>query len=89
MSLAAGEVGVYRFEAVPFVTPDFDLDGDVDQEDFGQLQACLGEDGLIPSVPGCLNARLDGDSDVDQADLGVFVRCLSGPENPTYLGCAN
>lgn len=64
--------------------PDFDRDGDVDQEDFGLLQRCLS--GLsVPHEGGCAQADLDGDGDVDGDDLGAFLDCLGGPDQPP--GC--
>ena len=47
---------------------DFDMDGDVDQDDFGLFQRCLsGTDLAYPS--GLAAADLDGDNDVDSADF--------------------
>jgi hypothetical protein len=60
---------------------DFDGDSDVDQEDFGHLQACLVPEG-VPCSPGCRDADLDGDGDVDQGDLAGFIPCLGGPGRP-------
>jgi hypothetical protein len=54
---------------------DFDYDGDVDQEDFGYLQACLNRQ----TEPVCYAANLDGSSTIDQQDLVLFVDCMSGP----------
>ena len=57
---------------------DLDRDGDVDQEDFGRLQACL-SGALVPQTdPACLGARIDTDGDVDAGDVALFQRCLSG-----------
>jgi len=58
---------------------DFDKDGDVDQADFGHLQACLSGDG-DPCVPDCADADLSSDGDVDEADFGLFQACLAGPD---------
>jgi hypothetical protein len=63
---------------------DFDSDGDVDQEDFGHLQACLAGAGALP-VPVCEDADLDGDLDVDEDDCSVFLECLAGANRPP--GC--
>ncbi|MBP7935667.1 MAG: hypothetical protein KA354_13555 [Phycisphaerae bacterium] len=62
----------------PFYAGDFDDDGDVDQEDFGHLQACLSGSRDPQNDPRCADAHLDRDSDVDQQDLAVFRRCSSG-----------
>jgi hypothetical protein len=64
--------------ARPAAPADLNLDGDVDQEDFGQFQACLSGSGTAYG-PGCQDADLDGDDDVDQDDFGVFRLCLGGP----------
>lgn len=68
---------------------DFDNDGDLDQMDFGLMQACLSG----PSIPqldaACQPARFDGDSDVDQDDLAVFQSCMSGPDIAGDPDCAN
>lgn len=66
--------------------PDVDGDGDVDLEDFGHLQACLG--GPQTAVPfTCRDADLDGDNDVDAADLARFVNCMSGANVPADQNC--
>jgi hypothetical protein len=56
---------------------DFDLDGDVDQEDFGFFQRCLSGDG-IGLGQGCTPADLDSDSDVDETDFSMFWPCMAG-----------
>ncbi|GMV98039.1 MAG: hypothetical protein AMXMBFR83_23920 [Phycisphaerae bacterium] len=61
---------------------DFDGDLDVDLEDFGHFQGCLGS-----SSPECFNARLDADLDVDRFDTSVFVGCFSGPNIPAAPQC--
>lgn len=76
---------IIRLRARP--AGDFDLDGDVDQVDFGAFQACISG----PKVPqkdlACVMCDLDGDNDVDQNDFGVFQRCLSGPDIPMKRDC--
>ncbi|GMU21003.1 MAG: hypothetical protein AMXMBFR13_10990 [Phycisphaerae bacterium] len=74
---------------VATVRPDFDLDGDVDQTDFGHLQACFSGAGLISTDPDCLNARLDEDQDVDQDDFTIFRGCMSGPGIGPEPDCAD
>jgi hypothetical protein len=68
---------------------DLDGDGDVDQVDFGLLQACYGGPGIGQTDPSCADARLDADGDVDFADLGVFGQCVSGPGTPAEASCAD
>lgn len=63
---------------------DFDVDGDVDQKDFGFFQACL-SGSSVPYSPGCEDADLNGSGDVDQTDFALFQDCLSGSGNPP--GC--
>jgi len=56
---------------------DFDLDGDVDQEDFGQFQACYTGDG-VQYETGCQKADFDNDFDVDVSDFNIFLDCMGG-----------
>jgi hypothetical protein len=63
---------------------DFDLDGDVDQEDFGFFQRCLSGDG-VGLGQGCDAADLSLDGDVDPTDFSLFWPCLAGPGEPP--GC--
>lgn len=65
---------------------DFDHDGDVDQSDFGLLQACFTDPGQPPPVP-CEIADMNGDLQVDQNDLVPFHRCFSGAAVPSAPGC--
>lgn len=66
--------------------PDFDGDGDVDQEDFGHLQVCYS--GTVSQTdPTCWNALLDGDDTVDANDVKVFEKCRSGPGVPAAANC--
>ncbi|HQE41869.1 MAG TPA: hypothetical protein PLM77_01650 [Phycisphaerae bacterium] len=57
---------------------DADDDGDVDQEDFGILQACLYNFG----GPACSCFDTDGDDEIDADDLSAFINCalVSGPD---------
>ncbi len=68
---------------------DFDLDGDVDQEDFGRLQGCVSGQGVTQTSPACQNALLDDDDDVDQEDLAIFRACLSGPGVLADVNCGD
>jgi hypothetical protein len=69
------------------VKPDFDGDGDVDQEDFGRFQVCLTGPGIFQPTPGCDRARLDGDDDVDSTDLNLFLGCLTYPGMTAEADC--
>ncbi len=65
--------------AVPHVPGDFDVDNDVDMEDFGALQLCLTGSFNPLEGPACADALMDADEDVDQDDVSLFKGCLSGP----------
>ena len=67
---------------------DFDLDGDIDQSDFGLLQACFSGHGMVQADPDCWFTRLDMDDDVDQDDVALFESCSAGPEQPVDPKCA-
>ncbi len=71
----------------PLVTGDFDRDGDVDQKDYGHLQACLTGAGVSQTLAACENATLDADDDVDKDDMGVFQLCVSGPDTTANPAC--
>jgi len=60
---------------------DLDLDGDVDQTDFGLFQKCLSGDGL-GYVDGCENADLQEDGDVDALDFQILQSCMNGADRP-------
>ncbi|MEP0842236.1 MAG: lamin tail domain-containing protein [Phycisphaerae bacterium] len=64
---------------------DLDHDGDVDQVDFGRLQACFSNGGG-QTPPACQALSLDGDADVDGDDLAFFASCASGPATPLPPG---
>lgn len=66
---------------------DFDGDSDVDQVDFGHLQACATGSGQAVTDVACFNAILDGDDDIDQNDFAVFAACVSGPDVPAAPEC--
>lgn len=71
------------------VAPDFDHDTDVDQVDFGHLQACLTGSNVRLSDPNCADADLDRDSDVDKYDLNILNGCFSGSDVQAMINCAN
>jgi len=63
----------------PLASPaDLDCDGDVDIDDFGELQACSTGPAQGPPAAGCERADFDGDGDVDQTDFGGLQTCYTG-----------
>lgn len=68
--------------------PDFDLDGDVDDEDFNLLQACSLGSGVLRAA-FCDEEDLDGDNDVDPNDFGIWQRCFSGEGIVFNQACLN
>lgn len=64
----------------PSIPHDYDHDGDVDLDDFGEWQACNSG----PAVPyatfalGCEDKDPDADGRVDQGDFAAFQRCYLG-----------
>lgn len=71
------------------VPPDLDGDEDVDQDDFGILQACFSGPFVPQTDPACQSARFDIDSDVDTDDVAVFLRCMMGPNRIPSRDCAD
>jgi mannan endo-1,4-beta-mannosidase len=66
---------------------DLDFDGDVDQADFGIMQACLtGSTGVLPQS-ACRNADMNNDGHADDSDAAVFLSCMSGSEVPADPAC--
>lgn len=60
------------------VLPDLDRDTDVDQEDFGLFQRCLGAS-AVPQIPAeCQPCNFNRDDLIDQVDFNVLWGCLSG-----------
>ncbi len=75
---------------VESVPPDFNGDGDVDQDDYQTFEGCSSG----PAVPHdgsetCQQADFDDDNDVDQSDFGILQRCYSGEGNPADPNCAS
>ncbi len=69
------------------VRSDFDVDGDVDQADFGFLQACISGPTITQADPACAPALLDADDDVDQVDLALLRACMTAPGVLAELDC--
>ncbi|HPU34023.1 MAG TPA: hypothetical protein PK184_15105 [Phycisphaerae bacterium] len=62
------------------VWADRDMDGDVDQEDFGMFQACI--TGVAPGVAPeceCFDHVNPGNGVIDEFDLNAFEDCATGP----------
>jgi len=66
---------------------DFNLDGDVDLEDFGTFQICYSGPGVPQLDAACSEARLDDDTDVDLDDFALWQTCFSGPAGPVNPVC--
>lgn len=100
--IAAGGVGSCTGDC-PYTIPqyDMDMDGDVDQADFGIVQSCWGchvEQGVPAGCPdfmthegamNCLYADLNADDKVDGGDLALFALCYSGPAVPGDPRCGD
>jgi len=70
---------------IPF--PDADLDGDVDQSDFGFFQRCYsGYNVPMRDDPMCTCFDRNKDGDVDMYDFGEFLKCYTGANVPWSQG---
>ncbi len=69
-----------------FAPADWDEDGDVDQNDFGQLQRCLSGP-AAPIGAECRSADLNGDGVVGALDIELLLTCQSGPSIRAALDC--
>jgi hypothetical protein len=67
--------GGFWFGVVP---GDCDGDGDVDLDDFTELEACLAGPGGGLVSPGCACFDADGNSDVDVYDFAEFQAAFTG-----------
>ncbi len=67
---------------------DYDLDFDLDQSDFGTLQACLSGQ-KNPFEAGCEDADLDHDGDADIYDVAKFQLCATGAGITPQASCLN
>ena len=66
---------------------DFDGDGDIDQSDFGRLQACYTGPGVPVTDPICTAMQIDVDNDVDQEDVTSFFECMTAPNIEPNPAC--
>jgi hypothetical protein len=74
----------------PYGPGDFDCDADIDQADFGVMQACLTDPHMPASPdPSCARTDLNGDGIVNHIDMALFLPCMAGPsyESPCWT-CA-
>ncbi len=60
-----------------FIPGDYDLDRDVDLDDFATHQQCLTGAANGPPTPGCEATDLDSDNDVDTDDVTLLIGCMS------------
>ena len=70
---------------------DFDIDGDVDSQDFSLFQSCFAgpQTPCYDLLQGCCATDMDGDADIDCADWGAFVQHWTEPGDPPDLpACA-
>lgn len=63
----------------PLPSVDSDVDGDVDQVDFGAFQKCFSGDGQSYDDDACKCFDKDTDADVDATDFSAFLDCVTGP----------
>jgi hypothetical protein len=82
MDYDGSEFLLYRY-----VKPDFDRDGDVDDDDLDHFETCASGPAVARIDPDCLDPDMDGDTDVDQDDFAVLQRCWSGPEGLAEPDC--
>ena len=68
---------VVEYEVSPFAPGDFDLDGDVDLDDYRSLASCLYGPDVVPP-PGCEVKDLDGNDRVDLGDFAAFQAAFGG-----------
>ncbi len=68
---------------------DPDDDGDVDQDDFAQFQACYSGDVNYPTEPAaCANFDYVEDGKVNADDFAAFTACATGPGIPVNTSTA-
>jgi len=82
-----GDVYYEWLRSLPRHPADFDWDDDVDLEDFGRFQICLGHPAFPVADPDCDACNLNDDSDVDLDDLAVFRGCLTGANIAVDRSC--
>ncbi len=69
--------------------PDADQDGDVDQDDFAQFQACYSGDYDYTTPPeNCICFDPDESGKIDADDFAAFTSCATGPGIPVTVATA-
>jgi hypothetical protein len=72
---------------------DSDDDGDVDQDDFGLFQRCMGPEVILyppcslEPLSYCICFDRNLDRQIDQRDFAAFEACASGPDVPADPAC--
>jgi len=84
-AIVIDDVAVFGALACGDPFADADKDGDVDQTDFGMLQACLGQIGVVPAA--CERFDVNQDSFINRVDIEMLIACLSGPETVPDPDC--
>ena len=87
--ISIADIGAYEFQPC-----DFDLDDDVDLDDFVVLVGCLAGPGVRIPPDGCTQdpfdvTDLNGDEDVDLGDWATFQLAFRGPQPQAVLDAAN
>ncbi len=82
-SVTTGNTSEFSFAlpVIPTVPADLDVDGDVDDADFGIAFAAFTGPGGSSTSP----ADLDDDGDVDDADFGIAFAAFTGPLTPQAI----
>jgi hypothetical protein len=68
---------------------DYDMDGDVDEDDYNVFASCFTGTGIPPEDPDCNFFDLDSDGDVDCVDLDLLAAVWTGPpvDPPAFWAC--
>jgi hypothetical protein len=83
------EGGFWQGVNCPLDIPaDYDLDCDVDQDDFMLFEACASGP-TVAHDANCTDRDFDQDGDVDQVDFSDFQKCLSGAGITADPNCPN
>gem|GEM_PF-1409461 len=84
------EAAWFRYTTLTCHTPyaDSDGDSDVDQEDFGIFQTCLGPASSTTPLPNtCACFDRNADNSIDLLDFALFQVCVSGSTVPADPRC--